>query len=657
MNFTRIATMLSVLVTLEMALARTNAAEPAPLNAEERAALQRDVDALREKLAPRRDKADTFADADVFAKGITWALRYEKAIQPGDIALIKKALARGKDRAEALAAGKQPWTTKKGRLVRGYVSKIDGSTQPFGVIVPAKYDATKPIRLDVVLHGSTRPTGLSELRFMNAFDDGDTGGGPAPDVEYLELHPLGRVENCYRWPGETDVFEAIEAVCRNYKIDRDRIVLRGMSMGASGTWHLGLKHPDRFVALGPYCGYVDTYNFSKTPIKTFPKVENLPAHQDKILHMIDSIDYAANAGVVPVVACMGEKDIFFQAHVLMAAAMEKEGLKLTNLISPGTGHMIDPVTHKEQMKRIGEYVAKGVDHKPRKLRFVTWTLKYPSCFWLEVAGLEEHYRRAEVETEMLDDGSIDIKQIKNVTRLILRPPVEPKKGATVRVQGREIGPLTSPTTLTLASGTWKIDAEAKSSGGKTPGLQGPIDDAFTSPFLCVRGTGTPWNAAVDSWAQANLNRFRYEWHRYFRGELPVKDDRDVTEEDVQTRNLILFGDPGSNRWIAKALPNLPVEWTKETVRLGEKSYAAGNHVPVFIAPNPLHPRRARYIVINSGHTFHEKELAGLNYLLFPRLGDRAILKVGSKTPKDPSEALEEEVIEAGFFDENWKTKQ
>lgn len=81
---------------------------------------------------------------------------------------------------------------------------------------------------------------------------------PPPEQDFIELHPLGRVENCYRWAGETDVFEAIEAVCRNYRIDRRRIVLRGMSMGASGTWHLGLKHPDEFVALGPYFGYVDT---------------------------------------------------------------------------------------------------------------------------------------------------------------------------------------------------------------------------------------------------------------------------------------------------------------------------------------------------------------------------------------------------------------
>src|SRR5262249_27350908 len=158
-----------------------------------------------------------------------------------------------------------------------------------GLVVPKSYDPAKPMRLDVVLHGSTKPRGDSELKFMERFDggDGDDFNEPA-DQPFIEQHPLGRVENCYRWAGETDVFEAIADGCGKYNIDRDRIVLRGMSMGASGTWHLGLKHPDKFVALGPYCGYVDTHRFSETPLDTFVRVGPLPIHQELALHILDS---------------------------------------------------------------------------------------------------------------------------------------------------------------------------------------------------------------------------------------------------------------------------------------------------------------------------------------------------------------------------------
>jgi dienelactone hydrolase len=649
----------------------SRAAEPVRavgLSGEERQLLEKGLKELQDSLTAfgKREpavKPDLRADVEVFVKGITWALRDEEGLAPADVSLLKKAAERGKERLAALEAGKHPWVAKKGRVVRGYVSGVDGSVQPYGVIVPAPYDRAKPMRLDVVLHGSTKPVGLSELRFMKPFDEGDEGGKNPPEQDFIEVHPLGRVENCYRWAGETDVFEAIESVCRNYAIDRDRIVLRGMSMGASGTWHLGLKYPDRFVALGPYCGYVDTHEFSQTPLPNFVKVGALPFHQEKALHMLDSIDYAANAGVVPAIACMGEKDVFFQAHVLMGKAMEKEGLKMTNLISPGTGHVIDPVTHKEQMRRIGQHAAKGIDHAPRHVRFVTWTLKYSRCHWLQVLGLEEHYTRAELEADLADDGSVEVKDPKNITRFALLTPALRGASSRLSVGGQEVtlpardgkAPALQPV-IGRREGKWvylgTLDATALP--GKRPGLQGPIDDAFTTPFLCVRGTGKAWNPAVGAWADANLARFRHEWQRYFRGELPVKDDQDVTPDDLQRCNLILFGDPASNAQIAKVLDRLPIAWSEKELQLGGQRFPSATHAPVLIHPNSLPGAAGRYVVLNSGHTFHAKELSSLNYLLFPRLGDWAVLKVGTRVPGHPSLPLEEEVVKAGFCNEAWR---
>ena len=601
---------------------------------------------------------DLLADAKLFHQGVVWALRYDTPLTPNDDSLVKKALASGLRRAEALAAKKTDWTTKKGKVLRGFVSVVDGSTQPYGVVVPESYDNTRPMRLDVVLHGSSRPVGMSELRFGARFDEDDENDLPAPDVDFIELHPLGRVENCYRWAGETDVFEAIEAVCRNYNIDRDRIVLRGMSMGASGTWHLGLKHPDRFVALGPYCGYVDTHRFSETPIPGFIKVGPLPEHQEMGLHMLDSVDYAANAGIVPAIAAIGDQDVFFQAHVIMGEAFATEKLQLVNLISPGTGHVIDPVTHAEQMRRIGEYAAKGLDHAPRHLRFVTWTLKYNRCHWLEVLALKQHYERAEIMASVADDGSIEIAAPTNITQFAIHPPMLKNASAGLRIAGKEVALPQHSSTLVFAqrNGEWQClgDRSDVVSTGKCPGLQGPIDNAFCTPFLCVRGTGKPWNSEVNAWALASLRRFEYEWARYMRGDLPVRNDTEVTEADVRDKHLILFGDPGSNSWIARALPHLPVSWTPDEVSIHEVAYPAKDHAPVFICASPLAANR--YIVINSGHTFHEKEFAAFNYLLFPRLGDWAMMKIspGSDQWQSASAAFPEEVMRAGYFDETWR---
>ena len=643
------------------------AGEDQPLIVSAAKQLQEKLTRLRAGFDPLLEpaKADRFADADVFHKGITWALRYETKLTTNDLALLKKALTRGQQRADALSANTQPWAARKGKVVRGFISAVDGSTQPYGVIIPASYDGTKPIRLDVVLHGSSKPVGMSELRFGARFDEGDDAAKTAPDVDFIELHPLGRVENCYRWAGETDVFEAIEAVCRNYKIDRDRIVLRGMSMGASGTWHLGLKHPSRFVALGPYCGYVDTHRFSETPIPSFIKVGPLPAHQERGLHMLDSIDYAANAGAVPAIAAIGDKDVFFQSHVHMREVMAKEGLKMVNLISPGTGHVIDPVTHREQMRRIGEHAVKGLNHAPRELRFVTWTLKYNRCHWLELLALGEHYARAEIVASVSADGTIVIDKHRNIGQFAIHPPMLQTAGAKFCINRSfielpDLKPGDPPRVLVFSKqpGGWKVaDMRAPVPlTGKRPGVQGPIDDAFTTPFLCVRGTGKPWNPAVGAWADANLRRFAYEWARYMRGDLPVKNDTDVTEIDVRTKNLILFGDPGSNPWIAKALPMLPVTWTRDAVKLGAESHAAKDHAPALICASPFASADNRYVVINSGHTFHEKEFAAFNYLLFPRHGDWAVMKIapGAEAWKPGAAAFPEASVRAGYFDAQWK---
>jgi hypothetical protein len=183
---------------------------------------------------------------------------------------------------------------------------------------------------------------------------------------------------------------------------------------------------------------------------------------------------------------------------------------------------------------------------------------------------------------------------------------------------------------------------------KMPTLQGPIDDAFTSNFLCVRGTGKAWNAAAQQFADDELKRFAADWDKFFRGEPPVKDDADVTPEDIAASHLILFGDPGSNSLIAQTLDALPLAWDKETIKLGGHSVKSADHVPALIYPNPLN--LTKYVVLNSGHTFRAADFLGTNARLFPRLGDYALLKP-APTKDDP---VATEVVTVGLFDDFWQ---
>lgn len=650
------------------------AAAPAPVGAEERQALRTEIDEVAARLAWLRDRpgisSDLWADADLFAKAARRAVDLVPELGGKRREQLQSALRRARERVTALEAGRHPWATRPGKSIRGFVSEVDGSTQPYGLIVPAGYDTGKPMRLDVVLHGSIGAGGSAELAFSGQFDGGD-GAGSAPAVDFIELHPLGRVgENAYRFEGETDVDEAIASVCRQFAIDPRRIVLRGHSLGGVSTWRLGLARPDRYAALGPIAGPVDTHLFAAAPRKHFVKLEPLTPWQEKTLHMIDAIDYAANAGMVPVVAAMGDQDAFYPSHLQMERAFAAEGIPFVGLIDRGGGHSLTAPVLAEQMRLIGERVASGLPVRPPKVRFVTWTLKFARCHWIELLGLGAHYQRAEIEAMLAPDGSVNVTKLVNIERFALLPPALVPVGAaaaapTVSIEGVAI-PLPAATAAADGSrplvferrdGRWICAGEvnAVKLAGKRPGLQGPIDDAFARPFLCVRGTGTPWNAAVGRWADASLRRFADEWRRHYRGELPVKDDTAVTPGDLARCNLVLFGDPGSNRWIRDTLPHLPIAWQADRLRVGGVDYAAATHAVQMIHPNPLPGADGRYVVLNSGHTYHDKELR-LSYMVFPRLGDWAVTKVGEQAADAPPATVAEEVVTSGFFDESWRLK-
>ena len=120
-------------------------------------------------------------------------------------------------------------------------------------------------------------------------------------------------------------------------------------------------------------------------------------------------------------------------------------------------------------------------------------------------------------------------------------------------------------------------------------------------------------------------------------------------------NLILWGDPSSNAVLAKIADKLPIKWTEKGVVVGDETYDAATHAPVFIFPNPLWQqgeggwRGRRYVVVNSGFTFREYDYLN-NARQVPKLPDYAVIDV--TTPPDSRHPGK--VVRAGFFGEKWE---
>jgi hypothetical protein len=598
------------------------------------------------------------ADAEVYLRAAQMIVLHQEFFTKDSGAAALDVLDRGMLRARFLAQGEMPWLNVVGAAtVRSYRSRIDGSVQPYAVTLPATYgkDMSKRWRIDVVLHG--RDKSLTEVKFLRTHH-GDKA--VAAELNHVRIDIFGRGNNAYRWAGEIDVFEAIDAFFATERLagrerlpDAARIVLRGFSMGGAGTWHLGLHWPDRWCVIGPGAGFTTTHGY----VKNLPNP--LPPHQQACLRIYDAVEYVENAYNVPVVAYSGEKDPQKAAADNIERRMKSFGLSMTHLIAPDLEHQFPAAWQAKADAHWSKYAQLGREDYPPQVRFVTYTMKYPACAWVEIMGLERHYAKAVVNAQR-NQGGFEI-QTANVRALHLLLPEGTTEQQRLVIDGLNVDarPWThqnGSTHLYLhkRAGQWhavlpqRLFTDRMQRPQKVTGLQGPIDDAFTEAFLCVRGTGKPWHEAAGRYADADLKRFEKEWSKFLRGELPIKDDVDVTSEDIAGKHLILFGDPGSNTLIAQVVDGLPLRWTQEEITFAGRRAGAAEHVPVLIYPNPLNA--SRYVVLNSGHTFHAPEFQGTNALLYPRLGDYALLKLNPAA----NSALAADVVHAGLFDDFWR---
>jgi pimeloyl-ACP methyl ester carboxylesterase len=595
-------------------------------------------------------KPELVDDVEVYAHAGQMLLEYPNMF--GSLAAIAHALStldQGIERGKQLQSNQPQWNQGRKQIL-GYTSQIDGAVLPYGVSLPENYDPNKPTRLYVWLHG--RQNNTTETEFIYGFlHSRGAGNPPVADQGQIQLSCFGRINGAgWHWAGEMDVFESIAAVKKRFNIDDRRIILRGFSQGGEGAWHISLHYPDRFAAAEIGAGTV-----SRTALRP-----DLTPHQLSTLRIWENISqWALNIYNLPLAGHDGENDPGqLESSLRARAQLEKEGFPSVGdpdylrsqgapglwLQSKATGHGTSLLVRQRLDAFLKEWGDKG-QSSPDHIRFLTYTTRYNRDYWVSLDGLEKHYERAEVDAQRSGGGTTYDIKTKNLTRLVLR---ETANAREINIDGQNLKVTPGPQiTLQKNAAAWTVVENGPQPGlHKTHALQGPIDDAFLDPFLMVRPTGKPWNDQVNQQALRTMARFDRLWGKFFRGHPFVKDDKDVTEADFAKYHVVLFGDPGSNKWIAAINGKLPFTWTRESVSLGGKTYPSQENFPAMIYPNPLNP--AKYVVLNTGLTIEDRGYNG-DYGT-PLWGDYAIVKVNPGVPVP-------DLLTAGLFDENWQLQK
>jgi dienelactone hydrolase len=115
-----------------------------------------------------------------------------------------------------------------------------------------KWDPARTYPLIVNLHGAGNEHPLNYVVGALRPPEPPSADGvkTTPTSEpHITIMPWGRGNRGYMQVSGQDVWDAMRDAAVPFKFDPDRYYLTGFSMGGGGTWHIGLRTPDRWAAI------------------------------------------------------------------------------------------------------------------------------------------------------------------------------------------------------------------------------------------------------------------------------------------------------------------------------------------------------------------------------------------------------------------------
>ena len=448
----------------------------------------------------------------------------------GSVALLVEAL-------EYVENGVDPYEGRTGTFEAAYLSEADGTAQPFTLRIPESYSSDNKYSLLVDLHGAG---GTHERAGEWWFGDADSTFRQTT----IGVSPLGRGRvSGYGGLGECDVFDVIAWIQSHYPVDKNRIYIRGMSMGGYGTWKTAAHYPGVFAAAMADAGW---------PIfRVLPNLVNLPTY----------INHGDVDWIVPV------------AHSRLGVQlMERMGSPVVYSEYPDVNHAVwDRVGPLGYMTRLSSHVR---DTEPPRVRISADHPRYASIHWASITRWNDPHRCATLDATIHTSNTISVN-MSNVSRARLAPPAKYLNTAErivwlVNSRRVETEPAQNGCYELIVDGcevsVVHVDAGNPADGNRSY-VQGSYMELYRGePLLIVYGT-----ASADTGLTNAMRVFAKKASKWLRpgnlmefGNVPMVADNELTEEQMNRCNLFLIGGPSENavaRRLMEGANGLPIRET------------------------------------------------------------------------------------------------
>ncbi|MEM6798895.1 MAG: prolyl oligopeptidase family serine peptidase [Planctomycetota bacterium] len=442
-----------------------------------------------------------------------------------------------------------------------FVSRVDGSVQPFSVVPASEAGDAKETGLILALHGL-------------ATDHKDFAKNFEPKAWAHVVVPQNRRPFGFDWEdwGATDAMEALAYARKRLTHNPRRTYVTGHGMGGHGAWRLAMRYPDQFAATGPSAGWIDHKGAGEASDNPAANILSRGADAAATAPML------RNLSTVGVYLLHGEKD----QRVPPAQSRYMRGR---------LGEFHPDFVYHERAGAGHWWGPEGVDWPPmmqffkqRQLPRTADVLKIDfsianlaegaQCHWAKVEAQEQPLASSRIVIEYDKDRKAFVGRTENVARLLLDlKEVAPSGNQTIRLDG----------TKTLAAkpgrsrkvwlekddrGQWKLGG-APPRTAKTARRAGLLKSVFSGRPLLVYGTGG--SAEEKAWAEAKAHFDAQSFWRRGNGSFEVIPDTAFDASAEPNRNVVLYGNAKTNKAWPRLLTTSPVQVRGDRVDVSFKS--------------------------------------------------------------------------------------
>lgn len=526
-------------------------------------------------------------------------------------------------------------------IKRTFVSAIDGSVQYYGWVPAAAEEGGDKPGLILTLHGASVEAIGQEAAYR-----------PKPGLHVVA--PTNRRPYGFDWEdwGRKDAIEVLDLASATLGVDPTRAYLTGHSMGAHGTWHVGVTHPARFAAIAPSAGWVSMFSYAGASRAEAP--DPVDALIARATNPSDTLALVRNLAGLGVYVLHGDADD--NVPVTQARTMREQlgafHPDFAYYERPGAGHWWgdECVDWPPLMAFLRDRRIKPASDVYR-VDFITMNPAVASrSSWATIEAQTTALKPSAVHLARDVDPARISGTTENVSRLALDAAGET---LDISLDGQSLGGLKPVATADgprvilrrAADGAWSAGPEA-TADRKGPRRSGPFKEAFDRRFVLAYGT-----AGTEDENAWSLARARYDaeafWYRGNGSPALVADVEllDPTRQaEFADRGVILYGNASTNAAWGPMLGDGPVRVDRGAIRVGDREIKGEDLACLFVRPRPGSDSAMVAAVSGTGPT-GLRLTATLPYftsgVAYP---DLTVIRAGVPAPR---------AVAAGYFGEDW----